>query len=310
MTRISLRDRILDNEPRSYVKRNKPRWLRMQLPQSERYWDLIDLVRRHNLHTVCQEASCPNMGECWSNGVATLMILGETCTRSCGFCDIKTGKPPVLDTDEPRRVAEAIRLMGLSYVVITSVNRDELPDGGASIWAETIRRIHEACPGTGVEALIPDFCGDWAALQKVLDAGPEVLNHNLETVKRLYPAVRPQAKYDRSIELLRRSKEQGFTTKTGIMVGIGESDEEVEELMGDVLDGTAGPHGACDILTIGQYLQPSPGHLPVGRFVHPDQFEDYKRTGEAKGFNHVESGPMVRSSYHADKQQAQLASSP
>ncbi|NBC10930.1 MAG: lipoyl synthase [Planctomycetes bacterium] len=299
MARVSLSNQVLDNrvESNRFVKRGKPRWLRAQAPQGEGYSHLLQLVRRHNLHTVCEEASCPNMGECWSAGVATIMILGEVCTRSCGFCHIKTGKPPELDEDEPDRVAEAVRLMGLNYIVITSVNRDELPDGGAAIWARTIRLV-----------LISDFCGDWEALQTVLDARPDVLNHNLETVRRLYPAVRPQAKYDRSIELLRRSREQGLVTKTGIMVGIGERDDEVEQLMADVLDGTrsgatAGREaGACDILTIGQYLQPSPAHLPVHRFVPPQTFTHYKAQGEAMGLVHVESGPMVRSSYHADRQ--------
>jgi lipoic acid synthetase len=306
MARISLSDQVLDNRVDSerFVKRRKPRWLRAAMPHTERYSELVRLVREQNLHTVCQEASCPNMGECWSNGVATLMILGETCTRSCGFCHIKTGRPPELDTDEPRRVAEAVAAMDLDFVVITSVNRDELPDGGAAIWAQTIDRIHQRCPDTQVEVLIPDFCGDWDALQTVLDAKPEVLNHNLETVKRLYPAVRPQAKYQRSIELLRRSKEQGFSTKTGIMVGIGETDEEVFELMRDLIDGTQTDRGPCDILTIGQYLQPSAYHLPVQRFVDPAQFAAYREKGEAMGLVHVEAGPMVRSSYHADKQAA------
>jgi lipoic acid synthetase len=306
MVRVSLSDQVLDNRVASeaFVRRGKPKWLKAQLPRGEQYGDLLRLVKDQKLHTVCEEASCPNLGECWSAGVATLMILGDTCTRSCGFCHIKTGRPPVLDTDEPKRVAEAVKTMGLNYVVITSVNRDELPDGGAAIWAETINRTREASPDTQIEVLIPDFCGDWDALQRVLDAKPDVLNHNLETVQRMYPAVRPQAKYDRSIELLRRSKEQGFVTKTGIMVGIGETDDEVEQLMRDVVEGTGvagSPATACDILTIGQYLQPSPHHLPVQRFVEPATFAEYKRQGEAIGFTHVESGPMVRSSYHADK---------
>jgi len=306
MVKLSLSNQVLDNRVASdrFVKRQKPRWLRAALPHSRRYSDLVRLVRENKLHTVCQEASCPNMGECWSNGVATLMILGETCTRSCGFCHIKTGRPPELDGDEPRRVAEAVQTMDLDFVVITSVNRDELPDGGAAIWAETIDRIHQSCPETRVEVLIPDFCGDWDALQVVLDARPEVLNHNLETVRRLYPAVRPQAKYDRSIELLRRSKEQGFSTKTGIMVGIGETDEEVDRLMRDLVEGTMTDQGPCDILTIGQYLQPSPSHLPVHRFVEPASFDAYREAGEAMGLVHVEAGPMVRSSYHADQQAA------
>lgn len=306
MVRVSLSDQVLDNRVASeaFVRRGKPKWLKAQLPRGDQYGDLLRLVKDQKLHTVCEEASCPNLGECWSAGVATLMILGDTCTRSCGFCHIKTGRPPVLDTDEPKRVAEAVKTMDLNYVVITSVNRDELPDGGAAIWAETIQRTRDASPTTKIEVLIPDFCGDWDALQRVLDARPDVLNHNLETVQRMYPAVRPQAKYDRSIELLRRSKEQGFVTKTGIMVGIGETDNEVEQLMRDVVEGTGvagSPSTACDILTIGQYLQPSPHHLPVQRFVEPATFAEYKRQGEAIGFTHVESGPMVRSSYHADK---------
>ncbi|MHC4994041.1 MAG: lipoyl synthase [Planctomycetota bacterium] len=291
--------------PTDFVKKGKPRWLRMQMPQSDKYFDLRNLVNDNNLHTVCQEARCPNIGECWSQGVGTLMILGDTCTRSCGFCNIKTGKPPVLDTDEPARVGAAVATMGLNFVCITSVNRDELPDGGAEIWAETIREIRRQAPRTKVEALIPDFCGDWDALQTVLDAGPDILNHNLESVPRIYPAVRPQARYDRSLELLRRAKEQGFLTKTGIMVGIGETDDEVDQLMDDIVEHTRTDNGSCDILSIGQYLQPTPNHLPVNRFVHPDRFAKYKEDGEAKGIRHVESGPMVRSSYHAD-QQAEL----
>ncbi len=324
MVKLSLTDRVLDNRlpAERFVRKGKPKWLRAALPSTARYADTLNLVNDHGLHTVCQEAKCPNLGECWSAGVATLMILGDTCTRSCGFCHIKTGKPPTLDTDEPRRVAEAVAIMNLRYVVITSVNRDELPDGGAAIWADTIRQTKQCNPDTQVEVLIPDFCGDWDALQTVLDAQPDVLNHNLETVRRCYRYVRPQAKYDRSLELLRRTKAQGFVTKTGIMVGIGEKDDEVTELMQDLVkSGIRNPESGitpepgtrdpdpdpiCDILTIGQYLQPSPYHLPVDRFVHPDTFAEYKRTGEAMGLTHVESGPMVRSSYHADKQ-AQLA---
>ena len=320
MARLSLQDRILTPDPSAtdFVRRGKPRWLRARVPQGEAYADLKRLVGDRQLHTVCVEAKCPNMGECWSAGVATLMILGDTCTRACGFCNVKTGLPPILDTDEPRRVAEAVQIMNLQYVVMTSVNRDELPDGGASIWAETIRRTREASPKTRIEVLIPDFCGNWDALTVVIDARPDVLAHNLETVARLHPAVRPQARYDRSLELLRRAAAAGMTTKTGIMVGIGEKDEEVTQLMHDVLDHVygedsepAGPdaerktqNAKRPILTIGQYLQPSPNHLPVHRFVHPDMFEQYKRTGEALGFAHVESGPMVRSSYLADRQAA------
>jgi lipoic acid synthetase len=261
----------------------------------------------HGLHTVCQEAGCPNMGECWARGVATIMILGDTCTRACGFCNVKTGRPATLDRDEPRRVAESLALMGLKHVVITSVNRDELADGGAGIWAETIVRTREACPEMSVEVLIPDFEGNWPALQMVIDAAPHIINHNIECVKRMYPAVRPSAKYERSIELLRRVKEQGGVAKTGIMVGIGERDAEVLALFDEVQDATgrhSGPRpgDACDILTIGQYLQPTPNHLPIDRWVHPDTFAMYKEEGLQRGFKVVESGPLVRSSYHADHQ--------
>lgn len=293
---------IVDNAPRDYIRRRKPPWLRARLPGGPGYQKLRAIMDEHALHTVCESAKCPNMGECWERGTATLMILGDVCTRSCGFCHIKTGKPPLLDTDEPRRVGEAAALMRLKHLVITSVNRDELPDGGAAIWAQTIREVREQSPGTSVEVLIPDFEGDWNALQLVLDERPEILNHNLETVKRMYGVVRPQAKYERSIELLARAKEQGLTAKTGIMVGIGEEDDEVFELMEDVMAGTLTANGPCDILTIGQYLQPTRDHLPITRWVHPDQFAEYKRHGEAIGFRHVESGPLVRSSYHAEEQ--------
>jgi lipoic acid synthetase len=296
---ISLSDRVLNNSPspRDFVKRGKPAWLRAKLPGGPGYQRLRGIIDEHRLHTVCESAKCPNMGECWARGTATIMILGDVCTRSCGFCHIKTGRPEFLDTDEPRRVAQSVALMRLRHIVITSVNRDELTDGGAGIWAQTIRLIREASPGTSIEVLIPDFCGDWGALQQVVDARPEILNHNMETVRRLYPAVRPQAKYERSIELLRRCKDQGLVTKTGIMVGIGEGDDEVRQLQHDVIDGSH-----ADILTIGQYLQPTPNHLPVSRFVHPQTFADLKAYGESIGFQHVESGPLVRSSYHADEQ--------
>lgn len=311
MVRISLQDQILNNNvpEKGFVKRGKPRWLRMQMPNSPNYMALKSLVETHDLHTVCQEAACPNMGECWSNGVATVMILGDTCTRACGFCNVKTGKPPVLDLEEPGRVADAIRIMDLNYVVITSVNRDELPDGGARIWAETIEKTREVSPKTKIEVLIPDFCGDWDALQVVLDAKPDVLAHNVETVKRLHRPVRPQARYERTMEMLRRSKEQGAITKTGFMAGIGETDEEIYELLRDLKNMTTTSKGEwIDIISVGQYLQPSPKHLPVDRFVHPDVFDEYKRYGEKEvGLLHVESGPMVRSSYHADKQAAKAA---
>jgi lipoic acid synthetase len=236
------------------------------------------------------------MGECWAAGTATLMILGDVCTRSCGFCHIATGRPPELDLDEPQRVGDAVRIMNLKHVVITSVNRDELADGGAAVWAETIRQIRAQSPGTNVEVLIPDFCGDWGALQKVLDERPEILNHNLESVPRLYTVVRPQAKYQRSLELLKIAKNQGLLTKTGIMLGLGEREEEIDSLLDDLVS------IGCDILTIGQYLQPTPKHLAVERWVTPAEFAMWKERGERRGLRHVESGPLVRSSYHAEKQ--------
>ena len=323
MIRVSLSDRVLDNRPDAprpeFVRRKKPDWLRAKLPGGPGFQRLRALIDEHALHTVCESAKCPNLGECWSRGTATLMILGDVCTRSCGFCHIKTGRPPTLDLDEPRRVGEAAAIMRLRHMVITSVNRDELPDGGAAIWAQTIREVRRQSPGTQVEVLIPDFAGDWEALQIVLEERPDILNHNLETVPRLYRVVRPQAKYQRSIELLRIAKSQGLTVKTGIMVGIGEREGieggEVESLMHDVVEGVrvvgvSHPHDTCDILTIGQYLQPTRNHLPVTRFVPPEEFAALKTLGEAIGFRHVESGPMVRSSYHADEQVLHLDPAP
>lgn len=274
----------------------KPSWLKMKMPGGEGYARLKQLVDGQRLHTVCQSAKCPNIGECWSAGTATLMILGDVCTRSCGFCHIATGRPTELDTDEPRRVGEAVATMGLGHAVITSVNRDELPDGGAAIWAETIRQIRLQSPQTSIEVLIPDFCGDWDALQLVLDARPDILNHNLESVPSQYKWVRPQAKYRRSLDLLQISKRQGFTTKTGMMLGIGEQPHEIDAVIDDLVS------IGCDILTLGQYLQPTLKHLPVDRWVTPAEFAEWKQIGEAKGIRHVESGPMVRSSYHAEKQ--------
>jgi lipoic acid synthetase len=289
---------VLSNKPNpaDLPGGRKPSWLKMKMPSGDGYFALRKMVKEKNLHTVCEEAKCPNIGECWHHGTATLMILGDTCTRSCGFCHIKTGRPTWLDEDEPRRVGEAVAHMGLNHCVITSVNRDELPDGGAKIWAETIRQVHAQSPKTSVEVLIPDFCGDWDALQLVLDAKPEILNHNIESVPRLYKTVRPQAKYHRSLKLLQIAKEQGFTTKTGMMLGLGEEHDEVELVIDDLVA------IGCDILTLGQYLQPTPQHLKVERWVTPDEFADWKRLGEARGLRHVESGPLVRSSYHAEKQ--------
>jgi lipoyl synthase len=274
----------------------KPPWLKMKMPGGEGFARLKRLVDDHRLHTVCQSAKCPNLGECWSAGTATLMILGDVCTRSCGFCHIATGRPPTLDLDEPRRVGDAVRIMNLGHVVITSVNRDELSDGGAAVWAETIRQIRLQSPGTSVEVLIPDFCGDWTALQLVLDERPEILNHNVESVPRLYKTVRPQAKYHRSLKLLQVAKEQGLTTKTGMMLGLGETEDEIDAVIDDLVA------IGCDILTLGQYLQPTANHLSVERWVHPDEFASWKIRGEARGLRHVEAGPMVRSSYHAEKQ--------
>ena len=278
------------------VRGRRPDWLRVKLPYGETYRKLVRLIDENQLHTVCQSARCPNMGECWTAGTATFMILGDVCTRSCGFCAVKTGRPdPGLDYDEPRRVAEAARLMGLSHAVVTSVNRDERQDGGAPIFAETIRRIRQEIPGCTVEVLIPDFRGIWEALQIVLDERPEILNHNVETVPRLYRRVRPQAVYARSLEVLRITKRQGLRTKSGIMVGLGEAKEEVLDLMDDFVD------VGVNVMTIGQYLQPTKMHLPVEEFIHPDMFAWYKSVGEGKGIEHVESGPLVRSSYHAER---------
>jgi lipoic acid synthetase len=284
----------LDLEENKPLRR--PEWLKAKIPSGETYAHLKKLIDGKNLHTVCEEARCPNMGECWNHGTATFMILGDVCTRSCGFCAVKTGKPTELDAQEPYRVAEAVKTMGVRHAVITSVNRDELFDGGAQIFAETIRQIRAIAPNTKVEVLIPDFKGDEFALNIVLDAFPDILNHNVETVPRLYLAVRPQANYERSLEVLNRAKKRGFITKTGLMLGIGERTEEIIEVMKDLRKIN------CDIITLGQYLQPSKEHLPIDRYVHPDEFKMLKETGMNMGFKHVESGPLVRSSYHAEGQ--------
>jgi lipoic acid synthetase len=273
-------------------------WLKVKLPHGENYFALKQLVRDKRLHTVCESASCPNIGECWNQKIATFMILGDVCTRSCGFCDVKTGSPPGLDHEEPTRVAEAVRTLGLNHAVITSVNRDELPDGGAAIWAATIRQVRALNPMCTVEALIPDFEGLIGSLALVLEAKPDILAHNTETVPRLYRTVRPQAKYPRSLELLHRAKKQGFVTKSGVMVGLGEEWEELRQVMQDL----CAVH--CDILTIGQYLQPSRQHLPVLRIYTPEEFQLLRQEGQACGFRHVEAGPLVRSSYHAGEQKA------
>jgi len=283
----------LEQEKQSPGKR--PDWLKVKLPTGDNYSNLRTLMRKQHLHTVCEEARCPNMAECWNNKSATFMILGDTCTRSCGFCNIKVGMPIELDLNEPRRVVDSVKELDLRHVVITSVNRDELKDGGATIFKECVRLINEEMYDTTVEILIPDFRGVVEAFEIIMQNPPDILNHNLETVPRLYPVVRPQAKYERSLNLIKWFKEKGLRTKSGIMVGIGERPEEVLELMKDLI--TYG----CDILTIGQYLQPTKEHLPVDRFVTPEEFKMYKEEGLKMGFKIVESSPLVRSSYHADK---------
>lgn len=273
----------------------RPDWLKVKLPIGDNYLDVKNLMRNQKLNTVCEEAKCPNIAECWNHRSATFMILGDTCTRSCGFCNIKVGIPNELDLDEPRRVLESVIQLNLRHVVITSVNRDELKDGGATIFKECVRLIRENKNDCTIEILIPDFKGEEHAFEIIMQSPPDILNHNLETVPRLYHAVRPQAKYERSLELIKWFKNKGLKTKSGIMVGIGETKEEVIELMSDLVK-----HG-CDILTIGQYLQPTKMHLPVDRFVTPDEFNFYKEEGLKMGFKIVESSPLVRSSYRADQ---------
>lgn len=284
----------LKAEP-SESRPSKPSWLKVKLPIGEEYRKVREIVSDHQLHTICQSGNCPNMGECWGAGTATFMILGNICTRSCGFCSVATGRPEAVDPFEPLRVAKSVKLMGVKHCVVTSVDRDDLEDGGAGIWVTTIRKIREVSPGTTMETLIPDFQGKWDNLQLVIEEKPEVISHNLETVRRLTKLVRVQAKYDRSLEVLRRVADAGVRAKSGIMLGLGESREEVLESMQDLFN-----HGVS-ILTLGQYLQPTKDHLPVQEFIHPDQFEDYRKEGERMGFRHVESGPLVRSSYHAEK---------
>ena len=273
----------------------KPNWLRVKLPTGKEYLHVRKLVDSHKLHTICESGNCPNMGECWGAGTATFMILGNICTRSCGFCAVATGKPKPVDTEEPRRVANSVKLMRVKHCVITSVDRDELPDGGSIIWAETINAIRAESPETTLETLIPDFRGQWQNLQRIIDVRPEIVSHNLETVRRLTREVRIQAKYDRSLEVLKRLKVAGIKTKSGIMLGLGETEQEIVETMDDLRS------VACDILTMGQYLQPTKAHLPVKEFIHPDKFAAYKEIALKKGFRYVESGPLVRSSYHAEK---------
>lgn len=281
------------------MRSRKPSWLKVRSPGGPNYMKLKQMMRSESLHTVCEEAGCPNIGECWEAGTATFMILGDVCTRACKYCGVAHGMPTGLDTDEPRRVAETVARMELEHVVITSVNRDELPDGGAGIYADTIRRIHAAVPGCSVEVLIPDFKGDEDALKVVVDAKPHILGHNLETVDRLHPDVRPGGRYWRSISFLGAVKKiaPDMLTKTGIILGMGEEPHEIRQAMIDLRE------AAVDILTLGQYLRPSAMHIPVARWVTPDEFAEWKRVGEEEyGFKHVESGPLVRSSYHAKEQ--------
>lgn len=276
-------------------KVKKPSWLKVKLPTGENYRRVRKLVDEYKLHTICESGNCPNMGECWGEGTATFMILGNTCTRSCSFCAVATGRAHNYDLEEPQRVADAVRLMNVKHAVITSVNRDELPDKGAKVWADTIRLIKQESPGTTMETLIPDFLTQWDLLYQVIDEKPEVVSHNMETVKRLYRKVRPQAKYERSLEQIQRTKDRGRRTKSGIMLGLGETEAEVLEIMDDLV-----AHG-CDVLTLGQYLQPTKMHLNVEEFITPEQFAFYKEAGLAKGFAYVESGALVRSSYHAER---------
>lgn len=280
----------------------KPEWLKVRFPGGPNYLRLKGLIRERRLHTVCEEARCPNIGECWEAGTATFMILGDTCTRACGFCAVKTGRPLALDVGEPLGVAQAVRRMGLTHAVVTSVNRDDQPDGGAVIFAATISWIRRLSSGTSVEVLIPDFMGNWYALATVMKEGPEILNHNTETVPRLYRRVRPKARYERSLELLRRAREMNpeGITKTGVMVGLGETKHELLLVMADLVD------VGCDVLTIGQYLRPSARHAPVERYYRPEEFEELAEAGQRLGIRHVEAGPLVRSSYHAERQVARL----
>ena len=273
----------------------KPKWLRVKLPTGESYKKVRGLVDDYKLHTICESGNCPNMGECWGAGTATFMILGNTCTRSCGFCSVSTGRPEDADPFEPARVAQSIKLMEIKHAVITSVDRDDLEDGGSEIWAMTIRSIRRQSPDTTMETLIPDFAGKWENIQRIIDVAPNIVSHNLETVRRLTKEVRIQAKYDRSLEVLRRLKQAGMKTKSGIMLGLGESHEEVIEAMDDLRS------VGVDVLTLGQYLQPTPKHLAVAEFITPEVFAEYEKIGLEKGFRFVESGPLVRSSYHAEK---------
>jgi lipoic acid synthetase len=286
---------VIQPEAAQPARPRKPDWLRVKLPVGKEYAQVRSLVDQYKLHTICESGNCPNMGECWGAGTATFMILGNVCTRSCSFCAVATGRPNEYDTDEPRRVAEAIKLMGVKHAVITSVNRDELKDRGASIWHETVVQVKQQSPATTIETLIPDVKGNWEALYTMISPGQEVVSHNMETVGSLYRMVRPQAKYERSLEQLKRIKEYGKRSKSGIMLGLGETKEEVYKAMDDLVA------NGLDILTLGQYLQPTKRHLEVAEFIHPDLFAHYREEGLNRGIKYVESGPLVRSSYHAER---------
>ena len=279
----------------------RPDWLKVRLPQGEEYFRLKSLVREQGLHTVCESAACPNIGECWGRGTATFMLLGNICTRSCGFCDVQTGRPLPADAGEPERVAQAIARLGLRYAVITSVNRDELADGGAAHWAATVRAVRRLNPACGIETLVPDFEGNPQSLDALLEAGPDVLAHNVETVPRLHRRVRPQAVYERSLGVLEHAARRGFTAKSGLMLGLGEEPEEIRGVLRDLVA------CGCSVVTLGQYLRPSRHHLPVERFVPPAEFDAWRTEGMALGLRHVEAGPLVRSSYRADRAAASSA---
>lgn len=272
-----------------------PRWMKMKMPMGETYSRTKNILEKNNLHTICTSGNCPNIGDCWSRGTATFMILGEICTRSCKFCGVKTGKPLAVDWDEPNRIAKSVKLMNIKHCVLTSVDRDDLDDGGAKLWAETIRKVKEVNPETTIEALIPDFDGKKELINIVIEASPEVISHNVETVRRITPNVRSRAEYDRSLGVLKVISESGLVTKSGMMLGLGEKEDEILETMDDLLN------VGCKVFTIGQYLQPSVKHVEVLEYIVPEKFEEYRKIGLEKGFDFVESSPLVRSSYHAEK---------
>jgi len=280
---------------KAFERKRLPSWMRMKMPGGDRYMHVKEVVDSHHLHTICLSGNCPNIGECWASGTATFMILGDVCTRACKFCAVKTGRPGPVDWNEPKRLAESIRVMGIRHAVITSVDRDDLEDKGAGLWSKTIEVLKKEVPGITMETLIPDFDGNPDLLKKVIDKQPDVISHNMETVRRLTPLIRTRAKYDISLKVIRFISESGITSKSGIMLGLGEKEEEVLETMDDLIE------AGCRIFTIGQYLQPTLKHMPVEEYIHPEKFDQYRETGLQKGFKFVESGPLVRSSYHAEK---------